>query len=98
MVYTAPDGKTALHRAENVPPHVILSDSADQFLETIFEKKPFASTSVILTSALPEKELFMDELVTGRLSFWDESSGEDELNRLVTKALNFAFHGKHLTY
>jgi CRP/FNR family cyclic AMP-dependent transcriptional regulator len=97
-VYCATDGSEALAKIENAPPNVVILDrnlsklSGDRLMEIVFEKKNLAGVSIILVGSLPEKEVFLDDIVTGRLQFLLQPLDEVEFNICLTRALNFSSH------
>src|SRR4051812_35409833 len=95
-IFSASDGIEAMSKIENAPPHVIFTDlelaklSGTKLIMNVLSRQELASTAVIVSGALPKKEIFVDEFVTGRLQFIADAGDEKELSHCVTKALNFA--------
>jgi CRP/FNR family cyclic AMP-dependent transcriptional regulator len=95
-VYIATDGSEALAKIENAPPNVVILDrnltklSGDRLKEIILEKKNLAGVSIIFVGGLPEEEVFLDDIVIGRLQFLLQQRDEVEFNICLTRALNFS--------
>ncbi len=98
LVFTAKDGSEALTKIENAPPNTVIVDrnlpkvSGDRILDTIIQTKSLANLSIILVGELPEQEIFLDDVVTGRLQFLSDPKNAEELNHCLVRALNFWSH------
>lgn len=95
-IYTATDGSTGLAKFKNATPHVLLIDlelakvSGTQFIRGILEDQEMAFVSIIITESPPEEELFVDELVTGRIQFLGSEVTDALFTPCLNKALNFS--------
>ncbi len=95
-IYTAADGFEAMNKINNAPPTLLVMEfslqklDAPQFLERVFAKKTLDRVPILIISALPNKELFMDELVSGRVQFIENPHQDIEFDQSLKKAL--AFH------
>ncbi len=93
-IFVASDGVEALFKADNVIPHVALIDAdlekANGFVVTgkLISKKVDHSISVILLTSLPDKELFVDQVVTGQVQFLSHSEVDQKLPHSLVRALN----------
>jgi CRP/FNR family cyclic AMP-dependent transcriptional regulator len=98
-VYAAHDGPTALDKAANVPPHVIVADfdvakmAGPRFVDAVMSNSKLPSTALVITANPPEKEQYLDEIVTGKLQFLGDANDESLLVNGLYRALDFAFHG-----
>lgn len=99
-VFTAKDGSEAMAKLENVPPNTIIVDrglpkvSGDKIMETILGSKTHSHISLILVGDLPEQEIFLDDVVTGRLQFLANPENVEDLNHTLVQALNFWSHAE----
>lgn len=99
-VFHATDGATALAKFQNMPPHVLILDlesdlaklTGMQVLDQALVLKGGESTAYILQGPPPEKEHHLDEIVTGRIQYWTNSTDESEFTACVMKALNYSSH------
>lgn len=97
-VFTAKDGSEAMAKIENVPPNTIVLDrtlpkiSGDKIMETILETKSLVNLSIILIGELPDQEIFLDDLVTGRLQFLPNPDNKEDLSQALVRALNYWSH------
>ncbi len=103
-IYTAPDGAHGLTKLQNVPPHVLICDyelpktPASQIIDEILRSRLQEDLAIIVMDHLPEKERYLDELVTGRIQFVEPDSNDQEITRCLFKALNFMTHGKNAEF
>lgn len=95
VIYTASDGGDAWMKMINVPPHLIITDSAltkidsCQLVTNMLADRRFDDTAALLVSVPPEHETFVDEIVMGRVQFLDPKSDEARFTRAVNRGLNF---------
>jgi DNA-binding NarL/FixJ family response regulator len=95
-VFTAVDGLDAMLKCQNVPPHVVIMDyglqkvSALDLTEKLIHRKERAA--VIILSPLPDKEHFIDEVVTGQVQFLSGSGRVTVFTSHITRALNWISH------
>ncbi len=93
-VFFAADGAEALFKIENAPPDVFITDYAlpkmtgIDVVQQIVSKAKFDDVSIIICARLPDKEHFVDEVVTGKVQFFLEPGGEPRLAHCLTRALN----------
>ena len=100
IIYSAEEGLTATLKYRNVPPHVIITDlelpkvSGHKLFETVLKDKGKHNTSILINATPPKKEQYMDEIVTGKIQFIDETMSEPDLVKCILKALDKAFNVK----
>jgi CheY-like chemotaxis protein len=93
--FVAEDGPAALFKAENYPPHVVIIDtelpklSGNDAVSALLENDKFEHTAVIIVSQIPDREQFVDDVVTGRVQFLTDPDSESQLIQCLTRALNF---------
>lgn len=98
VVYSAGDYLEAITKIKNVPPFVVFMDmdlpkgKPGQLAETIIADEALKATAIVIISALPQQERFLDELVTGKVQFLSEDKFESEFGPVISKAL--AYSGK----
>lgn len=103
-VYHATDGPDALAKMNNVPPHIILLEtnipkvSGIRVAELVLGGKKFEDTTLIFLSSPPEQEMFLDEIVTGKIQFLGSDINEDKLVRALQRALNYLAVRSHTEY
>lgn len=91
-IFTAVDGNEALFKITNAPPHVLITEAdlprltGFALVEELLKKN--LDISIIIVSELPDREHFIDEVVTHRVQFLHEATSEARLTRLLTQALN----------
>lgn len=97
-IYLARDGSEAMAKIENDPPHTLIIDrnlpkvSGDKIMEAVFSIKTLANTSLILVGKMPEQEIFLDDVVTGRLQFLTDANDLVEFTQTLARALNYWSH------
>lgn len=93
-VFTAIDGKEALFKIHNVAPHVLITEanlpkvSGFDLVSNILQDKSIPDLSIIIATELPDREHFIDEVVTHKVQFLHAAQHEDQLTRLIAQALN----------
>lgn len=93
-VFTANDGFEAFFKMENTPPHVLLVDlnlpkiNGLELAEKVFAKAKLSEMSIIIVSPIPDKEHFVDQVVTGQVQFLTNIEDEGLVSSCLTKALN----------
>jgi CheY-like chemotaxis protein len=94
-IFTSADGIEALFKAGNVRPHVAIvdanlpkTDGYEVAARLFAENKKDRMVSVILLGELPEKERFVDKVVTGQVQFLRTSDVAEKFPRYLTRALN----------
>lgn len=98
VIYSASDGLTALGKIENAAPHVVIADvklpklSGIGLAERIIKNKNLSTIGLILIGHPPEEHKFVDEIIIGRVHFWEDSQGEKALLHDIVKCLNFSSH------
>lgn len=99
-VYLAHDGSEALAKMKNVPPHIVIADATlpkvtgEKIMETVFADKMSERVSFILVGEMPETEIFLDDVVTGRLQFLTDPNNVSDVNQALVRALNFWSHSE----
>jgi len=95
-VTDAKDGSEAIFKIENSKPHVILADpnllklTGIKLVEWILKEKEETKIACIILGEAPEKEIFIDDVATGRVQFLDDPLDEKKLSIFVSRGLNFA--------
>lgn len=109
VIYNAPSGNVGLLKIRNSQIDIIIIDSeahtADRIetIQVILEQKLNPHAAMMIIGHPPEDEIFIDEIVTGKISWIDEDLMADEFNHSLVKALNYtsqnestAFHLRFL--
>jgi CRP/FNR family cyclic AMP-dependent transcriptional regulator len=97
QIYYAADGREAEVKLNNDPPHMLISDfdlaglKISQVVDSILANKSLATLAIVLLGHPPAEELYIDELITGKVQFLDSIDDVQHVNHTVTKALNFCF-------
>src|SRR5688572_7645726 len=103
-VYTANDGIEALFKMENTPPHVLIVDlnlpklPALELVQQVLYNNKLNEVSIILISPIPDKENFVDQVVTCQVQFLTGLQDEILISSCITKALNRLVGDKNLSY
>ena len=98
IVYSAPNGNVGLLKMKNASIDIVIIDSksntADglKIVEVILLENVNPCMAIIIIGHPPEKERFLDELVSGKLYFIEEKLIENEFAYSLAKALNFTSH------
>lgn len=93
-VYSASDGSEALIKMRNVPPQVLITDielskfTGSELVRTVL--KEFQSTGVLVLSEIPDKEVFVDEVVKGRIQFLEKPVIQNLFIEAVNRSLSRA--------
>lgn len=93
-LFTAEDGIEALFKMDNVPPHVALIDvrvdkiPIFELITKILKSKRTKQTSIVLLSAIPDNEQFVDEVVQCRIQFLPDINDLEMFSRVLSRALN----------
>jgi CRP/FNR family cyclic AMP-dependent transcriptional regulator len=104
VIYLAADHLDCLQKLENAPPQIFITDYAlakakpGQMVDFILSDPQYKTLPMIVLSTLPEKEIYLDELVTGKIQFMPKVEDEEEFDRCLTKALNFAAKGDSMNF
>jgi CRP/FNR family cyclic AMP-dependent transcriptional regulator len=95
-IYLANDGSDGISKIAHARPHVIITDlhlpkmSGVDFisavLQSITRKNP--DLSIIVTSAIPDNEMFIDDVIQGRVQFLTDNLDEKKLQVCLALALN----------
>lgn len=93
--FLAQDGSEALFKVENVPPHVCIVDgdlpkkNGYEVVEYLLNKDIGKTIAYIIFSEIPDKEQFVDEIVTGQVQYLSPNCDEINLLSSLSRALNF---------
>ncbi len=103
-LFQSSDGSDALFRIQNFPPHVLLIEPAltkvdgIETVRQVLAKKQVQDFSIIILGQAPEKDVFVEEVVTGKVQFLVEPDNEVELDIRIARALNRVTHTKQTEY
>ncbi len=104
VIYTADDIFEAQSKLRNDPAKVVISDfdigkgRCDQLIKAMKADRELRGSAVMILDSPPERELLIDELVTGQVQFVSDWRDDRVLNHSLVRALNFASHGKKSTF
>lgn len=93
-IFKSLDGADAHRKMVNVPPDIVILHSKigkmDGFrlVESALNKKTFQNTAFVFMEPPPENEMFVDEVVTGKVQFLGWNITEEKLLKSITRALN----------
>lgn len=95
-IYTASDVKEALFKADNSFPHVAIVDAAlpkgdgfevvEEWIKVKEDREH--KVSVILLTDIPDKEHFVDQVITGEVQFLTHKDVPEKLSNCIIKGLN----------
>lgn len=100
--FYANDGMTAISMLGNDTPDLLIIEkhlakkNAIQVTEFVLSQKNLSNTAVIIISAIPDQDHFVDEVVMGQVQFTN-SYGEN-LGQYLARALNFVSHGDNAEF
>lgn len=103
-VFFAADGQETLFKADNVLPHVVILDSnlpklsGFEVTERLLQLRKEHSVSVILLCDLPEKERFIDQVMTSQVQFIIHKEISEKLPQALTRAFERASAEDNSTY
>ncbi len=95
-VFTARDGLDAAAKLQNAPPHVVITDielpktKPMKLVEHAMNVRGAESTAIIVCGPLPTEGEYLDEMVTGKISYFHNENDESEFLKCLMKALNFS--------
>ncbi len=104
MIYTATDGFEAMFKMENDPPHVLIADGQlpkltnAELTSKILNHPKLSETSIILASAIPEQETFVDQVVTCQVQYLTNLQNDVMISTCLAKALNRLADDKKFAY
>lgn len=93
-IFTSKDGTDALFKIDNAPPHIVILDKDLPKIDgydiatklTTSDKYP--DMSIIIMSNIPDKEHFVDEVVTGKVQFLTDPTDDKMLHHQIARGLN----------
>lgn len=97
-IFMATDGSEASMKFTNAPPHVLITDldlpkqTGETLIRTVLSDRKYDETAIVILEEAPDKDLFVDEVVIGRVQFLADSSTEDTIIHFINKALNWVSH------
>jgi CRP/FNR family cyclic AMP-dependent transcriptional regulator len=103
-VYQATDGSDALFKIRNSPPHILIIEpqltklDGIEVVRQILAQKQDYEFSIVILGPAPDTDIFVDEIISGRVQFFAETHNEAEFDIRVTRALNRAAHTKQTEY
>lgn len=104
VIYSAQSGNVGLLKIRNAEIDIIIIDSEAyttdriETVQVIMEQNLNPHAAIMIIGHPPENEIFVDEIVTGKISWIDEDSLDDEFNRSLVKALNYSSHNEASTF
>lgn len=93
-IFSGKDGTDALFKIDNAPPHVVIVDGdlpkIDGYALTakLISQDKYPDMSLIIMSSIPDKEQFVDEVVTGKVQFLTDPTDDAKLHQSIARALN----------
>lgn len=94
----AADGTEAISKIQNFPPHVIVTEeelaknSGTRVVEWAIKSLKDPAACLLLAPA-PDREQFVDEIVTGHVQFVADYTDADKFSKHLSRALNFLASG-----
>ncbi len=99
MIFSCSDGADAKFKIANAPPNCVListglpKKSEIQLTEWIVGEDKLSKVPVILLVPQPQNDLFVDEVVTGRIQFLDDFDNVEKLQATVLRAIAYSLMG-----
>lgn len=94
VIFLAVDHTECVQKIKNAPPHVFITEytlakaKPGLMVDELLEDPELKTLAIIVLDSLPEKESYLDEIVTGKVQFMEKLS-ELEFDRYLSKAINF---------
>jgi CRP/FNR family cyclic AMP-dependent transcriptional regulator len=93
--FTAADGAEAFRKISNALPTVLITDlnmpkmTGKDLIQALIRDKTYDTVQILIVSGLPEEECYVDEVLTGRISFiakpFTQESFIDALRKSIEK-------------
>jgi CheY-like chemotaxis protein len=99
-LFEAADGVMGLSKLKNVPPHVLICATelpklpGLKLVDQGLEARGAEHTAFILCGVPPEEERHLDEIVTGRVQYWQRADDEKEFMQVLSRAMNYSSHSE----
>lgn len=96
------DGLDTISKLTNDAPHLLVIEeflsrkTGTQVNEYVLKHKQFEEMATIIISEIPEVDLFVDEVVTGRVQFTSDFARD--LPKYLARALNYVSHGDNAEF
>jgi ActR/RegA family two-component response regulator len=93
-VFSAADHKEALFKADNAFPHVAIIDinlqksGGVEVVQKWLDDDKHSEVPIIILTDVPDKEHFVNEVVTGQIQFLSPAEVDSKLDSCLKKALN----------
>ena len=93
-IFIAKDGTDALFKIDNAPPHVVIVEGdlakidGYELTDRLLSQEKYPDMSIIIMSSIPDKEQFVDEVVTGKVQFLTDWTDDTKLNQSIARGLN----------
>ncbi len=98
VIYSAPSGNVGLLKLKNAEVDIVVIDSEQhtpdslETVESILLQHLSPHAAIIIVGHPPEEEKFVDEIVTGKISFIEEELNNLEFNQHLVRGLNYNSH------
>lgn len=94
-IYTAPSSPNGLAKLRNANIDVVICDEADKKVDGVkitseLLTDEYKNTSIIILGHPPKEQMLLDEIVTGKVYFIEETIEESEFISSLTKALDYS--------
>ncbi len=99
-IYYATDGSEAQLKYQNVPSQLVIAEEhldktpGAKLIETLISKEKEIDTAFVLHSPIPDREMFVNEVLIGKVQFIPDLANEEKLLKVLARALNFTTY-KH---
>ena len=99
--YFAASGSEGTSKIENDPPHLVIVEGnlpvvkTEKFVKWIIEENRQHPMAVLWLMPIPEKDLFVDYVVTGQVQYVPDSGDESRLSKVLSRAMNFLSSENH---
>ncbi|MGZ5279261.1 MAG: cyclic nucleotide-binding domain-containing protein [Pseudobdellovibrionaceae bacterium] len=104
LIFSASDGIEAIFKMENSPPHILITDvdlpkiTGIDLTEKVLHHSKLNGTSVIIVAPIPDREHFVDQVVTGQVQFLADMKDDRLATSCFMKALNRLVDQNDFTY
>lgn len=103
-LYVASDYATGRAKFDNDPPTVVITDfefprvKGPRLIDELLAMGKKKGPPIIISAQLPKKEKYLDEMVSGRVQFFEGWKDDAEFSRCLFSALNFSTHRKEAEF
>ncbi len=99
LIFHSTDGADAISKIANAPPHILILDDllpkvsgakiVEQVLKAKVDEKDHEQQAIIIIAPIPENEMHVDEVATGKLQYLSNPTDKLKVKVVVDRAIKF---------